>query len=126
LSALVGNDGFLPRQLAFRGSRLVYSYGIVTLSIIASLLIFIFQASVTALIPLYAIGVFLSFTLSQSGMARRWWKSGHLQTDEQLIEPGSVLVTTCVKFKCFVNSFGAVCTAVVMMVFAITKFSDGA
>ena len=88
LGALVGKDGFLPRQLAFRGSRLVYSYGIVTLSIIASVLIFIFQASVTALIPLYAIGVFLSFTLSQSGMAHRWWKSGRLQPGEQLTEPG--------------------------------------
>jgi amino acid transporter len=127
LSALVGKDGFLPRQLAFRGSRLVYSYGIVTLSIIASLLIFIFQASVTALIPLYAIGVFLSFTLSQSGMARRWWKSGRLQPGEKLTEPGSVLVhDPRWKFKMLVNSFGAVCTAVVMMVFAITKFSDGA
>ncbi len=70
LSALVGSDGFLPRQLAFRGSRLVYSRGIVALAAIASLLIIIFQASVTKLIPLYAIGVFLSFTFSQAGMAR--------------------------------------------------------
>ena len=69
-----GHDGFLPRQLAFRGSRLVYSRGIVALALIACLLIIVFQASVTGLIPLYAIGVFLSFTLSQAGMARRWWK----------------------------------------------------
>ena len=68
----------MPRQLAYRGSRLVFSRGIIALALIASLLIFIFSASVTALIPLYAIGVFLSFTLSQAGMARRWWKSGHL------------------------------------------------
>ena len=63
LSALAAGDGFLPRQLTFRGSRLVYSNGIVTLSIIASILIIIFKASVTLFIPLYAIGVFLSFTL---------------------------------------------------------------
>ena len=55
-----------------RGSRLVYSRGIVALALIASILIVVFQASVTALIPLYAIGVFLSFTLSQAGMAHRW------------------------------------------------------
>src|SRR5689334_6835232 len=78
LSALHATDGFLPRQLTFRGSRLVYSNGIVALSVIAVLLIIAFQASVTRLIPLYAIGVFLSFTLSQTGMARRWWRVGHL------------------------------------------------
>jgi hypothetical protein len=61
LSALAAKDGFLPRQLTYRGSRLVYSYGIITLAIIASILIIAFQASVTRLIPLYAIGVFLSF-----------------------------------------------------------------
>ena len=79
LGALVAGDGFLPRQLTFKGSRLVYSYGIVSLALIASILILLFNASVSALIPLYAIGVFLSFTLSQSGMSRRWWKIGHLQ-----------------------------------------------
>ena len=78
LGALQAGDGFLPRQLTFRGSRLVYSRGIIALAVVASLLIVVFQASVTGLIPLYAIGVFLSFTLSQTGMARRWWKIGHL------------------------------------------------
>lgn len=127
LGAMVGKDGFLPRQLAFRGSRLVYSYGIVTLSVIASLLIFIFQASVTALIPLYAIGVFLSFTLSQSGMARRWWKSGRLQPGEERVEAGSVIVRDPHwLIKMVINGFGAICTAIVMMVFAVTKFRDGA
>ncbi|MFZ1463037.1 MAG: amino acid permease, partial [Anaerolineae bacterium] len=82
LSALLAADGFLPRQLAFRGSRLVYSNGIVALAVIASVLILIFNASVTGLIPLYAIGVFLSFTLSQAGMARRWYKIGRLQPDQ--------------------------------------------
>ena len=74
LGALHAGDGFLPRQMTYRGSRLVYSRGIVALAFFASILVIYFQASVTALIPLYAIGVFLSFTLSQAGMARRWWK----------------------------------------------------
>ncbi len=94
LSALQAYDGFLPKQLTFRGSRLVYSWGIVSLAIIASIMIIVFQASVTRLIPLYAIGVFMSFTLSQTGMARRWWKSGHLQPGEQVVEPGSSLRMT--------------------------------
>jgi amino acid transporter len=127
LGALHAGDGFLPRQLTFRGSRLVYSWGIVALAILASLLIILFQASVTRLIPLYAIGVFLSFTLSQTGMARRWWKSGHLQPGEQIVEPGSVLHRDPHwKLKMGVNGFGAGCTFIVMIMFAITKFKDGA
>ena len=127
LGALHAGDGFLPKQLTFRGSRLVYSNGIVTLSIIASVLIIIFQASVTRLIPLYAIGVFLSFTLSQTGMARRWWKIGHLKEGEEIVEPGSTLrFEKGWRFKMFVNGFGAVCTGVVMVVFAATKFVEGA
>lgn len=74
LSALLAEDGFLPRQLTYRGSRLVYSRGIVALALVASGLIVLFGASVNTLIPLYAIGVFVSFTLAQAGMAHRWWK----------------------------------------------------
>ncbi len=91
LGALVAKDGFLPRQLTYRGSRLVYSRGIVALAFIASLLLVIFNASVTRLIPLYAIGVFLSFTLSQGGMALRWYKIGKLKPDEEKVERGSTL-----------------------------------
>jgi len=127
LSALHAGDGFLPRQLTFRGSRLVYSRGIIALAIISSLLIILFQASVTRLIPLYAIGVFLSFTLSQTGMARRWWKSGHLKPGEEVREPGSVLHHDPKWLsKMIVNGFGAICTIIVMIVFAVTKFKDGA
>jgi amino acid transporter len=127
LGALQAGDGFLPRQLTYRGSRLVYSRGIMTLAVIASILIVIFQASVTRLIPLYAIGVFLSFTLSQAGMAHRWWKIGHLKPDEEVIEPGSVLrFEKGWKYRMLVNGFGAVCTAIVMVVFAVTKFREGA
>ena len=127
LSALAAKDGFLPRQLTYRGSRLVYSYGIISLAVIASLLIILFQASVTRLIPLYAIGVFLSFTLSQIGMARRWWKIGRLAPGVEIGERGSTLqYEKNWQFKMLVNGFGGVCTAIVMCVFAITKFRDGA
>jgi amino acid transporter len=127
LSALVAGDRFLPSQLAYRGSRLVYSRGILLLAVIASALIVVFQASVTNLIPLYAIGVFLSFTLSQSGMARRWFKTGRLKSGEVKVERGSTLhfeKTWLVKM--ITNGVGAVTTLVVMFVFAITKFQDGA
>jgi amino acid transporter len=127
LGALHAGDGFLPRQLTYRGSRLVYSRGIVALALIASGLVIYFQASVTALIPLYAIGVFLSFTLSQAGMARRWWKCGHLKPGEEKEEPGSVLrFEKGWQTKMIINGFGSLCTFVVMIVFAATKFKDGA
>ncbi|MBN1451279.1 MAG: APC family permease [Anaerolineales bacterium] len=127
LGALVAKDGFLPRQLTYRGSRLVYSSGIITLAAIASIILIIFQASVTRLIPLYAIGVFLSFTLSQSGMAHRWYKIGTLKPGEQKLERGSTLnYVKDWRVKMVINGFGAACTAVVMMVFAVTKFKDGA
>jgi amino acid transporter len=127
LGALVAKDGFLPRQLTYRGSRLVYSRGIISLALIASVLLIIFNASVTRLIPLYAIGVFLSFTLSQSGMALRWRKIGRLQPDEEKVERGSTLrFVKDWRSKMVVNGFGAICTAVVMVVFAVTKFNDGA
>lgn len=127
LSALLAADGFLPRYLAFRGSRLVFSRGIVALAAIACLLIILFRASVTALIPLYAIGVFLSFTLSQSGMARRWRKIGRLQPGEELAERGSTLRhDPRWHVKMIINGFGALCTAIVMLIFAVTKFRDGA
>jgi amino acid transporter len=127
LGALAAADGYLPRQLTYRGSRLVYSRGIAALAVIAIGLIVVFQASVTRLIPLYAIGVFLSFTLSQTGMARRWWKSGHLHPDEEVHEPGSVLhYDRNWISKMVINGFGAVCTLVVMIVFAVTKFREGA
>jgi len=127
LGALHAGDGFLPRQLTTRGSRLVFSRGIITLAVISSLLVILFQASVTRLIPLYAIGVFLSFSLSQAGMARRWWKSGHLKPGEKIVEPGSTVeFESGWQYKMLLNGLGALCTFVVMFIFAITKFHDGA
>ncbi|MGZ9222846.1 MAG: APC family permease [Anaerolineales bacterium] len=127
LSAMLAKDGFMPRQLTYRGSRLVYSYGIVSLAGVATLLIIIFQASVTRLIPLYAIGVFLSFTLAQAGMARRWWRSGRLDPeDTSSVHAHNLRYEKGWFIKMISNGFGALCTAVVMFVFAITKFRDGA
>ena len=131
LSAMLAQDGYMPRQLTYRGSRLVYSYGIVSLAGVASLLIVLFQASVTRLIPLYAIGVFLSFTLAQAGMARRWWRAGRLKPDvavpDRTQENRHILrYEKGWFFKMISNGFGALCTAIVMFVFAITKFRDGA
>jgi amino acid transporter len=131
LSAMLAKDGFMPRQLTYRGSRLVYSYGIVFLAGAASLLIIVFQASVTRLIPLYAIGVFLSFTIAQAGMARRWWRAGQLDPNETPPENAheSRHILRYEKgwtLKMLSNGFGAFCTAIVMLVFAVTKFRDGA
>ena len=127
LAALIAADGFLPRQLAFRGSRLVFSNGIVALGVVACILVILFRASVTALIPLWAIGVFLSFTLSQTGMALRWWKIGHLQPEVEVSERGSSLrFEPGWRLKMFVNGFGAFITAIVTIIFAVTKFSGGA
>jgi amino acid transporter len=116
LTAAISADGFLPRQLAYRGSRLVFTRGITTLTAIAALLIVIFQASVTLLVPLWAVGVFVSFTLSQAGMTRHWWRIGH----------GAGQADRGWQWKMVVNGAGAVCTAVVSLIFAITKFRDGA
>lgn len=126
LSAIIAEDGYLPRQLTYRGSRLVFSRGIITLTVIASLLIIAFHASVTALIPLWAVGVFLSFTLSQAGMARHWWNNQHL-ANKQMIKKAAVhQYDPGWRWKLAINSLGALTTAIVTLIFAITKFTDGA
>ncbi len=127
LGALMAADRYLPSQFTFRGSRLVFTWGIVALAVLASLLIILFQASVTGLIPLYAIGVFLSFSLSQSGMARRWHKISRLGPDEVIQEPGSTLEYQAGwRWKMTINGFGAACTLTVLVIFAVTKFTSGA
>lgn len=127
LAALAAGDGFLPRQLTFRGSRLVFSWGIVGLAVVASLLLIIFQASVPALIPLYAIGVFLSFTISQAGMVVRWHKISKMQPGEEIVvEEVTTRHDPRWRPKQIVNAVGAVVTGIVMLVFAVTKFREGA
>jgi amino acid transporter len=110
LSSIIANDDYLPRQFANRGDRLVFSNGIVFLAIAASVLIIIFGGIVTALIPLYAIGVFTSFTLSQTGMVVH-----HLRLKEPSWRRGIVI-----------NAVGATATFIVALIVAITKFTKGA
>ncbi len=110
LSAVLARDKFMPRQFAFKGDRLAYSNGILALAGAASLLLVVFGGEVTRLIPLYAVGVFVSFTLSQSGMVRRWWR---------LREPGW-------RTSLAINGVGATATGVVAVIIATTKFTHGA
>ena len=126
LSAIIAEDGYMPRQLAYRGSRLVFSRGIMSLTAIASFLIIIFKASVTALIPLWAVGVFLSFTLSQAGMARHWWNYRQLATKQPSEKEKMQRYIPGWQWKLTINGLGSVTTAIVTLIFAITKFVDGA
>jgi len=110
LASFLSRDRFLPRQFASRGDRLVFSNGILVLGLCSALLVVIFQANEIALLPLYAVGVFISFTISQTGMVRR-----HLR----LQSPGwqrSILI----------SGTGAMLTATVMVVLGVTKFTHGA
>jgi hypothetical protein len=128
LASLAAGDGFLPRQLTYRGSRLVFSWGIVVLSVLGAVLLVLFQANTTRLIPLYAIGVFLSFTLSQTGMVVRWRKIGRLQLDEIAETPHGTALAYDARWhlKMILSGIGGLMTAAVMIIFAVTKFSTGA
>ncbi|TMC41627.1 MAG: APC family permease [Chloroflexi bacterium] len=110
LASVLANDRFMPRHFADVGSRLAFNTGIVVLSVLAALILAAFGGSVNALVPLYTIGVFLAFTLSQSGLVRRWWR---------LRNPGW-------RLSMAINTFGAVVTGTVLIVVAITKFALGA
>ncbi|MGZ4681873.1 MAG: APC family permease [Acidimicrobiales bacterium] len=110
LASFHADDAFMPKQLTKRGHRLVFSNGIIALAIAGAIPVVIFQADVTHLIPLYAIGVFTSFTLSQAGMAKK-----HIKDKEQGWRLGL-----------FVNGLGAVTTGVVTIVIGIFKFTGGA
>ncbi len=110
LAAFLAQDGYLPRQLTSLGDRLVFSNGILALSGLAALLLIIFGASVTRLIPLYAVGVFISFTLSQAGMVVHWWK-----------ERGAGWMG-----RALINGIGCTITAAVCGVLLYSKFIHGA
>ncbi len=110
LSSFLARDSFMPRQFAFRGERLAFTTGIVALSLMASALIIGFQASVSALIPLYTLGVFIAFTLSQGSMLVRWWRRR---------EDGW-------RYGLFINGLGAATTAVVTVVVGTSNFFQGA
>jgi amino acid transporter len=110
LCYFLARDGFLPRQLSILGDRLVYSNGIIFLSVAAAILVIIFKGQVSAIIPLYAVGVFTSFTLSQLGMVVRWWR----------------LKTSGWQVSMLINAIGALATVIVLTVIVLTKFIAGA
>jgi len=110
LGYFLARDKFLPHQFSFRGDRLAFSWGIVTLAILASVLIIAFGGNVTALIPLYTVGVFNSFTLSQAGMVVRWWRKKSPGWQRNML----------------INGLGMTVTGVVLVISAITKFALGA
>ncbi len=110
LAAILAEDGYMPRQFAFRGDRLAYSWGIVLLAAVAFALLWAFGGDTHALIPLYSVGVFLCFTLSQSGMVRHWLR---------VREPGW-------QWRLAINAGGAVLTGIVLAIVAFEKFADGA
>ena len=110
LSSLLARDGFMPSRFAFRGERLAFSTGIVALAVLSIVVLAAFGGRVEALIPLYAIGVFTSITLSQAGMVRHWWRGR---------EPGW-------RRSIVINGFGAVATGIVTVIFAVAKFALGA
>ncbi|HMJ84748.1 MAG TPA: APC family permease [Vicinamibacterales bacterium] len=110
LASIVSRDGFLPRQFMNQGDRLAFSNGILVLSAFAALLIFAFRGDTQSLLPLYMIGVFISFTLSQTGMVIHW---------RQTREPGW-------KTSALINGFGALTTGVVLIIVAVTKTFEGA
>jgi amino acid transporter len=110
LSSIVARDRFLPRQFMNQGDRLAFSNGIIALSVFAGLLLIVFHGDTQSLLPLYMIGVFVSFTLSQTGMVIHW---------RRLREPGW-------RTSAVINGIGAVTTAVVLVIVAITKALEGA
>jgi len=110
LSSILARDRYMPRQFMNRGDRLVFSNGVLVLALLAGLLIFVFGGQTDALIPLYAVGVFTAFTLSQAGMVQH-----HLRLREPAWKRGVVI-----------NGTGAAATALVTIIFAVTKFEEGA
>lgn len=117
LASLISRDRYLPRQLTNLGDRLVFSNGIKSLAFVAAVLIILFDAREHNLLPLYAVGVFISFTLSQSGMVVHWLNERH----KAGFKPSKVW-----RFKISLNAFGALCTFIVLCVLVITKFIEGA
>ncbi len=112
LASLLARDDFLPHQFAFRGDRFAFSIGITFLAVLAGLLLIVFRGNTTQLINLYAVGVFISFTLSQSGMVRHWWR---LRREQKGWQRSMVI-----------NGIGALTTLLVALVIATTKFLEGA
>jgi amino acid transporter len=127
LGSFLAQDGFLPRWMQNRGDRLVFSSGILVLALVSSLLVILFGANEIAMLPLYALGVMLSFSLSQAGMFHLMGRIRHLKPGQKLrTDITEVHYETGTWWKRLVNGTGAVTTSVVFIVLAMTKFRDGA
>ncbi|MFT4147772.1 MAG: APC family permease [Micrococcaceae bacterium] len=118
LASILARDHYLPRQLRNRGDRLTYSNSIILLALVASLLVIIFHASVTGLMGLYIIGVFISFTISQIGMVVHWTRELKNTTDSAARKR--------IKISRVINFFGSLMTGVVFLIVLVTKFTHGA
>lgn len=110
LASILSRDGYAPHQLAFLGDRLVFSNGMLLLALVSGLLIVSFGGDTHALIPLFAVGVFIAFTLSQAGMVRHWLRVREMGW----------------RVKALINGIGAAATSITLVVVAISKFADGA
>jgi amino acid transporter len=128
LSSLLARDRFMPRQFATRGDKLVFSNGIIILAIFSGVLVTAFGGDTSRLIPLYAVGVFLSFTLSQSGMVRHWLKAGRGTTAGANPTDSAEVRKEPKHWKksIVINGLGAVATFIVLSVLVVTKFMHGA
>ncbi|MCB8945520.1 MAG: APC family permease [Ardenticatenaceae bacterium] len=127
LSSFLAHDGFLPRWMQNRGDRLVYSSGIIVLAIISSLIVVIFRANEIAMLPLYALGVMMSFSLSQAGMSRLMSKVGQLKPGESAdTDVTHIHHESGWRWKKTVNTVGSIMTSIVFVVLLATKFVDGA
>ena len=144
LAGLMARDRFLPQQFRNVGDRLVFSNGIILLAFFSALLAWVFKGDTSRLIPLYAVGVFLSFTLSQAGMVRHWWREGQRRRaadmtgqaaagtqEAHTATPGGAVSATpgaapAWRRSIVINGLGALATALVLAVFLLTKFIHGA
>ncbi len=127
LSSFLAQDDFLPRWLENRGDRLVYSSGIVVLALVASAIVIIFQADEIAMLPLYAVGVMLSFSISQTSMVRLMGRIAHLEKGEtHKTKVTEIHYERFVRWKQALNVIGAFATFVVFIILATTKFLEGA
>lgn len=127
LSSFLAKDGFLPRWMQNRGDRLVYSSGIVVLAVISSLIVVAFHADEIAMLPLYALGVMLSFTLSQAGMSRLMSKVGQLKPGETAQTDNThIHYERSWRWKKALNTVGSITTGIVFIILTATKFLDGA
>jgi amino acid transporter len=143
LASLMARDRFLPQQFTNVGDRLVFSNGILLLAFVSALLVWMFKGDTSRLIPLYAVGVFLSFTLSQAGMVRHWWREGkrprtaavtvrsgadplEAHAGPPAVEESAAPDARGWQRSIVINGLGAVATALVLVVFLLTKFIHGA